>query len=425
MSNKKLLSLVCLFTFFDAFSSQRRIGKLDSANWDSYFNLGANSFPYSAGQNYPDMSCVGAVVTNDMYGTGTLVAPNVVITAAHVLKNYWSDPTPVPNEWEFILNVDYENASSAQTYAVDSIILHPGWNNRLSYNKGTGDGDRLGVDIAILLLKTSVVGVYPAKLPSGNLEPVGTRAVLAGYGTLVDGISGIFDQQNSLRVGGENSLDRVVSLVDAPDVESNSKGGLLAIDFDSSNESHNTLSGVAEDVDYLGSGTSTSIPQSLESSSAVGDSGGPCFIFDNQAWRTVGVVSYGTSNSTYGDITVFTRVANHLEWIKGYLPKWAQAKQTQYSGWIELDWFGSIFSLSNNWNFSPIFGWFYSVGSDGEAFWLWKNNHLGWLWSGFGVYPFLYSNDLGKWIYINKYQSNKDSLIYYDFEIKDWVSLEL
>ena len=150
MSNKKLLSLVCLFTFFDAFSSQRRIGKLDSANWDSYFNLGANSFPYSAGQNYPDMSCVGAVVTNDMYGTGNLVAPNVVITAAHVLKNYWSDPTPVPNEWEFILNVDYENASSAQTYAVDSIILHPGWNNRLSYNKGTGDGDRLGVDIAIL-----------------------------------------------------------------------------------------------------------------------------------------------------------------------------------------------------------------------------------------------------------------------------------
>ena len=112
-------------------------------------------------------------------------------------------------------------------------------------------------------LKTSVVGVYPAKLPSGNLEAVGTRAVLAGYGTLVDGISGISDSQNSLRVGGENSLDRVVSLVDAPDVESNSKGGLLAIDFDSSNESHNTLSGVAEDVDYLGSGTSTSIPQSL------------------------------------------------------------------------------------------------------------------------------------------------------------------
>ena len=425
MSNKKLLSLVCLFTFFDAFSSERRIGKLDSANWDSYFNLGANSFPYSAGQNYPDMSCVGAVVTNDMYGTGTLVAPNVVITAAHVLKNYWSDPTPVPNEWEFILNVDYENASSAQTYAVDSIILHPGWNNRLSYNKGTGDGDRLGVDIAILLLKTSVVGVYPAKLPSGNLEAVGTRAVLAGYGTLVDGISGISDSQNSLRVGGENSLDRVVSLVDAPDVESNSKGGLLAIDFDSSNESHNTLSGVAEDVDYLGSGTSTSIPQSLESSSAVGDSGGPCFIFDNQAWRTVGVVSYGTSNSTYGDITVFTRVANHLEWIKGYLPKWAQAKQTQFTGWIELDWFGSVFCLSNYWNFSPIHGWFYSYGSAGEAFWFWKNNHLEWLWSGLGVYPFLYSNGLGKWIYVNKYQSNKDSLIYYDFEIKDWVSLEL
>jgi V8-like Glu-specific endopeptidase len=56
------------------------------------------------------MSCVGAVVSDNLYGTATLVAPNVVITAAHVLKNYWSDPTPVPSKWKFILHTDYENA---------------------------------------------------------------------------------------------------------------------------------------------------------------------------------------------------------------------------------------------------------------------------------------------------------------------------
>ena len=86
----------------------------------------------------------------------------------------------------------------------------------------------------------------------------------------------------------------------------------------------------------------------MEASSAVGDSGGPAFIYDNQSWRTVGVVSYGTSDSTYGDITVYTRVASHLDWIQTYLPSWAQARQTLYSGWMELDWFGHFFALSNN-----------------------------------------------------------------------------
>ena len=420
-----IISLFYLFAFVDSYSDERRIGKLNSLTWDAYFQLGSNSYPYSSGSSYPDMSCVGAVVSDNLYGTATLVAPNVVITAAHVLKNYWSDPTPIPSNWKFILHTDYENASSLQTYEIDSIILHPGWNDRHIQNSGRGDGDRLGVDIAILVLKTSVVGIYPAKLPTGNLESVGTRAVLAGYGNLVDGVSGIVNSSNSIRVGGENTLDRVVSLVDAPDVKASSKGGLLAVDFDSSNESHNTLSDNFADFDYLGSGTSSSSPLSLEASSAIGDSGGPCFIFDNQTWRTVGVVSYGTSDSTYGDITVYTRVANHVEWIKNYLPNWAQAKRSSYSSWLELDWFGAFFTLSNKWNFHPVHGWFYSSDTDGESLWFWKNNHLGWLWSGLGVYPYIYSNGLEKWIYVSKTNSNKDVLTYYDFEEGDWVSYKL
>ena len=44
-------------------------------------------------------------------------------------------------------------------------FLHPSWVARLSALGGRGDGDKLGVDLAVVLLQEEVVGVYPAKLP--------------------------------------------------------------------------------------------------------------------------------------------------------------------------------------------------------------------------------------------------------------------
>ncbi len=424
MKIKKLVFLFLLIFYpLSFFANERRIGKLDTVNWDSYFNLGSNSYPYAESDIYPSLSPVGAVVSADLYGTGTLIAPNVVMTAAHVLKNTLFDPTPNPASWEFILHTDYENASNVQKYTVESIQLHPGWNKRLVQKNGMGDGDELGVDIALVFLKNPVVGVYPAKLPTGETEAVGSRIVLAGYGTTVDGVSGVINSKNSIRVGGENILDRAVVEVDAPSVAEGEKGGLIAVDFDSPQQDKNTLGLSASMVDYLGSGTSSSSPLPLEASSAVGDSGGPAFLYDNRAWRTVGVVSYGTSDSTYGDVTVYTRVASQLEWIKSYLPSWSSARKTMNDGWLEVEWFGYFFYLENGWNFHVKHGWIYSPNTNGESLWAWQSDDLGWWWSGLGVYPYIYSTNLEKWIYVDVSKTTKDMLTYYDYESKNWVDL--
>ena len=125
--------------------------------------------------------------------------------------------------------------------------------------------------------------------PDANDEPLGLRAVLAGYGTLVDGGDGTSDSSNKRRTGAENIIDRSVPKVSKAGVPDISLGGLLGIDFDSPSGASNSLG--SGSIDNLGTGSSSSTPLDLEASTARGDSGGPAFVFTKEAWRVHGVVS--------------------------------------------------------------------------------------------------------------------------------------
>jgi len=420
-------NLFLVFTVHLLGLDQRRIGRLETVSWENYFALGRNQLPFGSGSEYPDLSVVGALVSSsNELGTATLIAPNMVVTAAHVIQNSFYDD-PDPDDWIFFLGDDLSDHSSSSgwssedSYEVSQFLVHEGWLRRQSAEHPLGDGDSLGVDIALVILKKSVLGLFPARIPNRNDDPLGKKAILAGYGTLITGNGSQEDSSNRKRVGAENTIDRSVPNVSVGGVDAISLGGLLAIDFDAPTRTFNSL-GDNNLIDNLGVGTSSSSPLELEGSTARGDSGGPAFVFTENAWRIHGVVSYGTKDSTYGDVTVYTRLASHYDWIYENLPAWPSSKEIGELDWLENPWLGPLRPFPNKWNFFTRYGWMYIPFPKGEFFWAWNHLMNDWVWFSFSTIPFVYSQKEGNWIYILAERSNANGIRAYSYSKKLWLS---
>ena len=421
--SKIFVVLVYLFFLNSLWCDERRIGKRHDTNWSLYNDLGSNVGNFYPSQNYPDLSVTGALIsTNGSLGTATLVAPNYIITAAHVVKNDY-DEVPNALEWKFVLHHDIGKATSTEVYHIDELIVHPVWTARQTVSNKLGDGDELGVDLALARLIRSVDDVFPARLPSSEDDPLGERAVLGGFGSLVEGDTGFTITSNDRRVGGENIIDRSVAKVFKSGVPTDQRGGVLGIDFDSPQNEHNSLESGAI-IDLLGAGVSNSLPLSLEASTAVGDSGGPAFCFTQGYWRVHGVVSYGTNDSSYGDVTVYTRLASHTEWIQGQLPDWADSKKISNTEWLENPWLGVFVPFSNGWNYHLKLGWLYLSSAKGNSFWAWSYVLGKWIWLSDQAFPFIYchSAEGSFWMYLLLESSNGSNIRAYDYSSSSWQS---
>ena len=423
-------SALFLILVFDTLSSglqggERRLGKLETQSWDTHYALGQNLSPYEESALIPSFSSVGALLSNDgVLGTASLIAPDTIITAAHVVKNRTSDPSPNPSQWKFILFHDFELAPSNLEYKIKSFSVHPTWIERQQLKPPFGDGDRLGCDLAIAKLESSVIGYQPLRLPGMDGFSIGEKVYLAGFGNLVDGKGGSGNSDNSRRMAGENILDRIVTEVSI--IDSVKGGGLLAFDFDSPSRNNNSLGINSSQTafDNLPSGDSSESPLTLEVSTAEGDSGGPLIAKQNKRWRLLGTVSYGSSNSTYGDISVLTRLSNHTDWIQKQLPYWPEAMLLNDQGWVESDWLGLMMPFSSGWNYTINLGWVWSKPKSDDSVWLYKN-HLGWLWTNLSIYPFFHSNEMKDWLFLDLESSNGISWYLYNFSSKKWKHFNL
>ena len=45
---------------------------------------------------------------------------------------------------------------------------------------------------------------------------------------------------------------------------------------------------------------------------------------------------------------------------------------------------------------------------------------MGWLWTDEGIYPFLYDNNGGGWLYF--YGEHQGTLLFYDYSAKRWIT---
>jgi len=298
----------------------------------AYLDLAANTARYPAGP-YPDFRPVAALGTEgrsgrfEVTGSGTLVAPDWILTAAHVVMSERRG-----QDFRNDLEVRFGTSASSPSFRAKIIRVAtpiPPEELRPLLGRSSRFSEAEIVraefhDLALLQLDRPVPDCPPA-LPDDSAEAMNGRLVyIAGFGD-----AGFGDNPRSRswtaadrKRAAQNILDRDVTRnPHAPD----DRGGIVLFDFDNGTEERNSLNQPTRAWELLfGTGPSSPLPTQLEGASYPGDSGGPAFVQLSGAWKLVAVSGYGTgfpadrkrSSIQYGDILVYTRVAPHAAWIR-------------------------------------------------------------------------------------------------------------
>ena len=75
----------------------------------------------------------------------------------------------------------------------------------------------------------------------------------------------------------------------------------------------------------------------------------------------------------------------------------------------------------SGWLMHAELGWLFTMGDDTAGVWLWQER-LGWVWTRSDLYPFLYRNDTGSWVFLHG-KGSGDRLLLYDYQSNYWTTL--
>jgi len=216
------------------------------------------------GKEFDDCVAVGDDV---QFGcTGTLIAPNVVLTAGHC---------EILHTRIFVGN---DTAKAGRVFRVKRYVRHPKWDSGLNN------------DLMLLILEKPVTGVAPRKLATAAVIDAATDARVVGYGTTdIAGTKGYGRKQHT----------------DVPIASSACSGRVKG-------RSDGSVYGC-----HAGKELVAGKPLLLHDTCR-GDSGGPLYIANKQArWTLAGVTSRGTDHASTmcGDGGIYTRVDKYATWI--------------------------------------------------------------------------------------------------------------
>jgi hypothetical protein len=284
MNSKKLPSVVVTMSIVGVLgiSSLAEAGTRRDDRADSLFlNLAAQ----------PQFQAVGQIEGDSNEGgylcSGTLIAPNVIMTAAHCVD--------IATSLQFLIG--------GQTYSGADWVFHPNWNPNLLQN---------GFDIGLIFLNESVVEINPATRYTGISE-LGQVGIPVGFGLTGTGLTGAVTYDGQKRAG-TNILDQITG------------DRVILADFDQPRRPGQSSLG-------------SSRPTLLEYSIAPGDSGGGTYVnFGGDiGYNVVGIHSFGLGfdgnpDSDYGDQFGVTRVSFFNDWIDSEIANWESRAAFDQSG---------------------------------------------------------------------------------------------
>jgi V8-like Glu-specific endopeptidase len=304
-------------------SSPQTFGIRNDKKLSDYETIATNATPYNTDE-FPDFRSVVCIQIEDgddvIIGSGVLINSQWIITAAHnfILPEETKNLPKLSNVSILIGN---DPNKPSKTLKISQIIVHPHWIN-------SDGGFEKGTDLALVKLITPITDITPAAINfdvAGELDKAYTWS--CGFGDYSGQPSQNSDDY-SKKHAMVNVLDRIVNGLSTTVANIKYNGGLLAIDFDAPDGKYNTLGDniVNEQEKVLGSGNSAAEALEMEGGTVQGDSGGPLFIKVNGVWKVCGLLHGGVDNvapklkdSSYGDISVYTRTASAATWIQSVM----------------------------------------------------------------------------------------------------------
>ncbi|MCW5938901.1 MAG: trypsin-like serine protease [Fimbriimonadaceae bacterium] len=261
--------IACMGVLAQSQASTRRDDRFDS----QYLSFGAQ------------FSAVGKVnVDGSWSGSGTLVADQWVLTAAHVLDRYAGSASV---------------ELGGQSYGVVDWVVNPGWSGDLF----------VGNDMTLAKLDRKVTGVDPMSLFQGSA--VGHEAAIVGFGGTGTGTTGWNNAYDGKRRAATNRVEGgTFSFYGAEFANT------LVTDFDAPGGGTNSLASLG----------SSATPTELEGNVVFGDSGGALLVQQDGSWKIAGVTSWLWSLGDgplagYGDLSGFSAIAGQRDWILQTVPE--------------------------------------------------------------------------------------------------------